>query len=417
MTMFISPPGHEGRMRIAYLSGPCNAPAVYDEWRNSNEPDYFGSNYMKQFIQLCDDLDAETYVITNLQGQRSACRRGRFIFENHPNPDGLAGVKYHLAFLCWFARVIPRIVRFRPDVLLLTDNSAHWFMLFFVRLFRIPILPSLHSVPWRKFGKRKLSSRILWQLNRFLIFKSLKTIIVTSSDIQRQIVQLLGKKKASQINFIRHFPSYSKSQFESLPSPTLAPRPPFRVFFAGRIEDDKGIYDLLEVAKRLNKYRKGEFCFDICGEGSELGKFRRIIAELQLEDVVCCHGYCNPRKFTPLLACSHAWIVPTRSECQPGYEMVCGEAILAGRPLVTSAVCPGLEDVREAAVEVQPDNPDQYYQAILKLNDDPDFYLRKQQACAGMQTPFYSFEQSWYCKLKGALTRYAVSPAHSGQRT
>src|SRR4051794_7693870 len=102
-------------MRIAYLSGPCDAPAVYREWRQGAQQDYFGTDFMKQFLQLAEDLDAESYVITSLSGEYRQVRCGRFVFDNHPNPIALRGALYHLAFLPWFARILPKIIRFKPD--------------------------------------------------------------------------------------------------------------------------------------------------------------------------------------------------------------------------------------------------------------------------------------------------------------
>jgi|GEM_PF-480111 len=402
-------------IRIAYLSGPCDAPAVYAEWSERRQQDYFGSNYMKQFLQLCDDLDANSYVITTLPGEFNQCQRGRFIFDNHPTPSGLKGVGYHVAFLPWFARIIPRIIRFRPDALIVTESQSYWFFLFCLRWFGIPIIPSFHCVLWPKYGHRKWSSRVLWQLNRLLILKYLKAIVVTSNDITRQVIELLGAKQSSHIDFVRHFPTYSISQFGSIPLPTFVPRHPFRVIFAGRIETQKGVYDLLEIARRLDVERKGSFHFDICGDGGELDHLRKRIIDLKLEEVVSCHGHCNAQKLSLLLGASHAWVVPTKSDFEAGFEMVCAEAILANRPLITSAVCPALEDVREATVEVQPDNVDQYYQGILKLNDDIDFYSCKQTACIALQKPFYNPKNSWGTKIKEVLARYVVIPAVPNQ--
>ena len=53
------------------------------------------------------------------------------------------------------------------------------------------------------------------------------------------------------------------SQFASIASPQTIARPPFRIFFAGRIEANKGIYDLVEIARRLNAGRPRLFVFDI----------------------------------------------------------------------------------------------------------------------------------------------------------
>jgi glycogen synthase len=396
------------KIRIAYLSGACDAPAVYAEWAEFQGQDYFGSNYMKQFLELCENIDAEGYIITTLPGEHKRCQRGRFVFDNHPTPSGLRGTRYHTAFIPWFARIIPKIIRYKPDVLIATESQSYWFLLFSLRWFGIQIIPSLHCVLWPKYGSRKCSSRIMWRLNRLLILKHVKAIVVTSNDITRQIMELLGERDSSRIEFVRHFPTYSTSQFSSIPSSVSAPRPPFRIFFAGRIEASKGVYDLLEIAHRLNANRKGSFHFDICGDGGELEYLRRRVVDLKLQEVVSCHGYCNAQKLTSLIGASHAWIVPTKSEFPAGFEMVCAEAILANRPLITSAVCPALEDVREATVEVQPDNVDQYYRAILQLNDNPDFYCRLQATCAALQEPFYNPKNSWATKVKEVLVRLSV---------
>jgi len=395
------------KIRIAYLSGPCDAPAVYQEWSKSEQQDYFGTNYMKQFLRVCDELDAEAYVVTNLPGESKQCKMGRFIFDNHPNPSGLSGFKWHLAFVPWFARVIPKIIRFKPTVLVVTANEPYWFLLAPLAWFGIPIIPSFHGVLWRKFGRRKLSSRITWQLNRLFIMRHLEAIVVTSNDITRQLSDLLGPN-ISRIRVARHFPSYPISQFASVPSPDLTNRPPFRVFFIGRIETNKGIYDIVEIARRLEAKRKGAFQFDICGEGGQLENLRSVVASLGLQNAVLCHGYCSAQKVANLLGASHAFIVPTKSDYEAGFEMVCAEAILANRPLITSAVCPALEDLREACVEVEPDHVEQYCEAILRLNDDPELYSRKKAACAALHEPFYDPKQSWATKVKDVLLDYVL---------
>jgi glycogen synthase len=402
-----SPPQRK-RLKIAYLSGPCDAPAVFAEWSEGRNPGYFGSNYMKQFLEICAELDAESYVITNLPGKYSICRMGWFTFENRPPASGLKGIRYHLSFVPWFARLTPKLLQFKPDVIIATMYAPYWFLWFFLRWFGISVIPSFHGALWPKYKAQKLSSRILWQLNRLLFLRYVRTIVVTSNDITRQLRELLGEKDASCIDFVRHFPTYSVSQFASLSPPISAPRPPFRVFFAGRIEPDKGVYELLEVARRLEVDRKGDFHFDICGDGEELDALRRRIRESNLEKVVSCHGYCNPQQIGPLLGAAHAWIVPTTSDCAAGFEMVCAEAILANRPLIASDVCPALEDVREAVVEVEPDNVDQYCRAIIKLCDDRQYYLDKYKACAALHAPFYDLSNSWGEKMKEVLARRAI---------
>ena len=73
-------------------------------------------------------------------------------------------------------------------------------------------------------------------------------------------------------------------------TPLTLSRQPFRVFFAGRIEINKGVYDIVEIARRLSADRSGAFRFDICGIGSELNNLRQRIDTLNLEEVVHCHA-------------------------------------------------------------------------------------------------------------------------------
>lgn len=80
--------------------------------------------------------------------------------------------------------------------------------------------------------------------------------------------------------------------------------------------------------------------------------------------------------------------------------MVCAEAILAGRPLVTSAVCPALEYVKEAAVEVPPDDVPAYCRALLDLANDRGLYERKIAACKPIQEQFYDVSNGWGSKLR-----------------
>jgi glycosyltransferase involved in cell wall biosynthesis len=44
-------------------------------------------------------------------------------------------------------------------------------------------------------------------------------------------------------------PSYRPEEFKDIGEPSKV-RNPFRVFFAGRIERNKGVFHLLEIAKR-----------------------------------------------------------------------------------------------------------------------------------------------------------------------
>src|SRR5215831_13227251 len=393
------------KLRIAYLSGPSEAVAVYREWAENQKQNYFGTNYMKRFFMVCRELDAEAYVITTVAGDYSIWRSDNLTIENRPLPSHLSGLFYHLAMVAWFVRLAPKLIGYKPDILIATANQNYWFLLFFLRWFGVPIVPSFHCVLWPKFASVKPSWRILLDLNRLLILGHVKAALVASRDIAEQFRIEVSE---ADIDVEEHLPTYSVSQFVSIPSPRTIARLPFRIFFAGRIEANKGIYDLVEIASRLNASRPGVFVFDVCGDGGELNALRQRVAKSNLNDVVRCHGYLDSERLSSVLASSHAVIVPTTSRFEEGFNMVCAEAILAGRPVITSPVCPALDYVRDAAVEVPPDNIEKYCRAILKLYDDDGFYKQKQEACARLQGQFYDQKNSWAEKLKMVLKRHIL---------
>ena len=212
----------------------------------------------------------------------------------------------------WFARLAPKLIQFKPDVLIATANQNYWFLLSYLRWLGIPIIPSFHCVLWPQFAPVRRSWRTLLTLNRIFILRHVKAALVASKDIARQLRSLVGE---TDIDIAEHLPTYSPSQFASIPSPGTVSRPPFRVFFAGRIEANKGIYDIVEIARRLNADRPGMFRFDICGDGGELDALRRARGAIRAFTTSSPATATWIRRDYP--RCSHRHRMPSSSQRRP----------------------------------------------------------------------------------------------------
>jgi glycogen synthase len=393
-------------LKVAYISGPANLRQIYREWSGHEQQAYFGTDYMKQFLQVASDVGAQAYIVSWYGDRRETFRLGDFTIHNRPISTS-SGIGYYVAHFLWHLNVLCRLFAFRPDVLLLTGNQNFWWLLAPIRLWRPKIIISYHAVLWPKFRQPGPVWRLMLKLNAMLILRHAKAILVTSADIRRQVEKVLGDHR-DKVEILDHLPTYSRKQFDGIKAPTPSAVSPFRVIFMGRIVRNKGIYDLLAIARRLHERRKGEFTFDICGDGEDLGPLIREVERLELQDVLVCHGFCDAPELGMVLGMSDAAIVPTRSDFEAGFEMTCSEAILAGRPLITSAVCPALEHLAGAAVEAIPDDVNSYEQAIERLRDEPDLYECKRNACAGLQEQFYDQRNSWYAALMQALNHHAL---------
>jgi glycosyltransferase involved in cell wall biosynthesis len=175
------------------------------------------------------------------------------------------------------------------------------------------------------------------------------------------------------------------------------------VLFVGRIERNKGVFDLLAIARRLGAAGRGEIEFDICGAGSHLDELKRQAVEEGLENRFRCHGYCSKPTMREMFARSHVVIVPTTSEFIEGFNQVVAEGVLNGRPVITSSVCPALDYVRGAVVEVPPDDVTAYGDAIMRLCDDEEFYRACCRSCAAAQAQFYDEGRSFAAALRKVL--------------
>jgi glycogen synthase len=240
---------------------------------------------------------------------------------------------------------------------------------------------------------------ILLQLNGIFFRHCVSAVISASDDIEQQVRVLLQRRTIPMSVFL---PFYERSQFAQIGQQDYQARP-FRVFFAGRIETNKGVFDLVTIAQRLAANGFLGFHFDVCGDGSKLDLLRERVEALGLSKMITCHGFCDRLKLTSLLQKSHVVIVPTRTEFDEGFNMVCAESILCGRPVITSPVCPALEYVKEAAVAVRPNDVNGYYQALLRLSNDQQLYEAKVAACRVAQEQFYDIRTSWKAKLGEVL--------------
>jgi glycogen synthase len=373
------------------LGGLGDALDVYNAWMTGATLEYFGTNYLKQFYQVCKDFGAEGFVILASPGEYSCHHVPGFTLEHRPPPSyaRLSGIRYHLAFNVWMVKIVLRMLRFRPDVFIVTAGIAYCLPLSILKLFGVRIIPAIHDSLWRRFSKLKLSSRIIRRSQAWFFRCCASEFLVAAESTAAQVRSLIPKKNIRIEIFL---PNYSKEQFSSIREPNFDLRP-FR-------EVNKGVYDILKVAENLEP---GKFHFDICGVGSESNSLQRAIDARGLAEAVSYHGFLNRKDLCKLWDHAHIVIVPTTIDFEEGFNMVCSEAILAGRPVVTSDVCPALAYINNAAIEVRPNDVDGYRKAVIALASDRALYHEKQAACRPLQAQFYEEKNSYGAKLTTIL--------------
>jgi glycosyltransferase involved in cell wall biosynthesis len=165
--------------------------------------------------------------------------------------------------------------------------------------------------------------------------------------------------------------------------------------------------DLLEIARQFDREGRKDIEFDLCGDGSRLEGLKADVARAGLGERFRLHGFVPGAALRERFARSHAVVVPTRSTFTEGYNAVVSEAVLSGRPVITSRVCPALGSVADAAVEVPPDDVAGYRAAIERLAGDATFFAARREACARVASQFLDSKNSWGAGLKSILSTAA----------
>jgi glycogen synthase len=385
-------------LRIYYAAGNGDIMGTYAHWKEEkDDPSQLSMTYSGQFFDLCRRLGSTGCVLVH-DPRTGLMRDGRMTIRQRPPVRFGKGPAplYHLEQFWQSLRVIAGALHSHADVVVPASGACHWFPLAILPLLGIKVVPALHCVLWPKYRRPGRLARLIAKLDAQL-FKRSAALLTASSDIEDQLRELAGRKCA-QLRIIPFLPTYRSASFPAVVPPPAAP--PFRVLYAGRVVAEKGVFDLIQIAARLAKENRAVE-FDICGSGPALQEMQRQAQSQNL--AMRFHGHCNRPTMVEMFQNCHAVIVPTTTDFVEGFNQVVAEGILAGRPVVTSDVCPAIKYVGDAAVTVPPDDIAAYAKALARLADDAAFYRHCSAACATAREKFFDEAQGWGAALQSAI--------------
>jgi glycogen(starch) synthase len=387
-------------LRILYAAGPGDVIQTYGHWvRGCDDPSQVSVTSSGMFYDVCRERGDAAYVISTCS-RRDQLTDGPFRIVHRPTPFYTCRAPlYHLGQIWTAFRLVLSAVWFRADVAVIVCGTTHWFLLRILPWLGIKVVPSLHCVIWPKYQPLTRVQRLINRAGAPMFTSTATCILSMSHDISGQVRTLAGGRNRPLLPFV---PTYRASRFEQVRPPNPQRRP-FRVCYVGRIELAKGVFDLLSIARRFESAGRRDIHFDICGNGSALEELRRQAREAGLTERFICHGHCNWETMQEMYSQSHVVIVPTTTMFVEGFNMVVAEAVLAGRPVITSKVCPAMEYIGDAAIEVPADDVAAYGDAILRLCDDPELYRRKCRECIPARLQFLDTSLGWAEALRTAL--------------
>jgi glycosyltransferase involved in cell wall biosynthesis len=138
------------------------------------------------------------------------------------------------------------------------------------------------------------------------------------------------------------------------------------LLFVGRLQPSKGVFDLIEIYKRLlNQYPK--LRLTIVGEGDIVGRLKDIIKRYNIEDMVVLTGALPYKDVFKYYLNSTVFVFPSKSEVFP---LVSIEAMACGLPIVASDILSLRESTGGKAILVPPEDLESWVKEVSALLDD-----------------------------------------------
>ncbi|HWJ69474.1 MAG TPA: glycosyltransferase family 4 protein [Sphingobium sp.] len=386
-------------VRVFYVAAAGDLVGSYESWSKQVDVETeVAKTYSGSIFDFVNRAGHEgLFISTSRVG--ASVQDASIRVENIQIPAGRSGVKYYVDWMVSSAILLKRCLTYKPDVAVVSDRRIFFPFLFVAKLYRIKVINVMHVAFFSDLEKPKGFKRLLLKADSLFIRWGCDYLLGVSQEIIDQSWRLCRSKPPQGAAFI---PQWRRDRFDRI----LDIRPSDEVFsltFLGRMERNKGIFDLLRAFCWLRD--KGyRVTLAYLGDGGALGELRAEIERLGLADVVSTYGHCSGDQVIEALAQTHLVVVPTRSEFVEGLNKVAIEAVLSGRPVVTSQVCQALSLIREAAFEATPDDWTSYARCIEHAIIDPVAYNDAVGAARRLRRNFFDPSQSIGHKLEKAFT-------------
>jgi glycogen(starch) synthase len=371
------------RPDVVYVEGQGDVVDALEKWHGGEDVIQQTSlTFSGQVFDFCRINGLTVHAISAFPTRKSIGFPG-YCAESMPKLALAGGVGFHVTEFLQGVRLLLLLVRLRPRYLHITNGSANWLALAPLRLLGTKVVAQFHNTYWpRGFSPRGRMRRFRLLLDAWFLRRICHDAVCCSHEIMRQI-EAITRGRGPALHLFKA--QFNRDTFSHPAAPPAHGTGAFVVVFAGRIEEDKGVFDILEMAARTADQ---DVVFHICGGGPAFNSLMSRRDAMGLSGRVHLHGQLARPRLVEIYAMGHAVIVPTTTEFCEGLPMVAIEAVLLGRPVITSQVTNAFDLLGPAIVEAWADDVGSYVSAIRKLAGDKTYYEQLISACLPLREQF-----------------------------
>jgi len=382
-------------LRISYIPGPGDIQTTYQHWKKREfDPRVPSVAYSTMFFEVCRSVRALGQVVTRSENPQPPIEDGNILFITVPYRISPGRLGYLLGRQRYAAACLETVCAFEPHIVVVASDiePRH---LKTIKRSGAKIVYSMHNTFW-PMGTSRLGPK-----NRFrnaLAKRSLAAIdaaICTSHECERQLKQL---SRSGLQTFVER-----PQQIERPTSaPTSREETAKRLIYLGRIEEPKGVFDLLDAFEELARSRP-DLRLSYLGDGASLGALRQEIANRDLENVVDTPGHVASSETHETLANCHILVCPTRTSFNEGLAFVCFEAALHAVPTIMSTVVPAHDLLKGGCAVFEADSACAMTHTLARIIDDPSYWEELSHNSLKCAEVVFDRDQSWGSQLYRAL--------------
>lgn len=355
--------------KIFFAHGPGDAAGTLKSWASNIEDDsIIAKTYSGQVFDLAKELGSELLVITD-NPKSHKLEADRISVESLPRGDMGSGWKYWVNMKKHAELVARRASDYGADVAIV---SLHYGLLSLgaFKKYQIPVILDMHNTLWPMGLEPHILKRVLLKTMAVIGQSGLEAVIAVSPECGRQLNRLITEKPVFE-----HIPQYPENlQHISSEKNLLSPSKEFRILFAGRIEEVKGVFDVLDAAELLITEGYPQVKWIIAGSGSAEYQLKVEIKRRNLSSHFELKGQLCRSELTKELIKANATITPTRAGFSEGLAKAPLESLIVGIPALLSSVVPAAEVVKNATIVFEPSSPAGIASSVREIIDAPLHY-------------------------------------------
>ena len=205
-------------------------------------------------------------------------------------------------------------------------------------------------------------------------------VAVLSSGWKRYFEDVMGQSDVTVVNnIVEPVPGYQRD---------YARTGPVRFLFMGLLMERKGVFDLIEAVRILNRTHRGRFEVVVGGAHGEEERFHAAIADPEIAPAIVYAGWLDSDAKEEQLRRCDMILLPSHAE---GVPISILEGFAHGMPALASRVG-GIPDMMTDGVEgslVEVGNPGALAAAMQSYIDDPSLLCKRGEAALAAAKAYY----------------------------